>query len=290
MPDIVAIDFTNPIGNFPTEAMDWNIGNPFNITKFYPGAGQRLFLGRVHDCAHTKYWIDGGLVLELEATAVNQNFGLFVDRPAQAVDEIMISVRFDFVQSLKRTMRTSEPPHKYTVPFLGAIGVIATDADVTLPFPSPANVIGATCPHQYDPESTATGGGAPPDKERLKLNGPGAMYKNPRFAYPFHEFDFLRSPLSPNPPGGPSTEFTLEMTATANPAAATTVMSLSQSPASFPKDNDGHVFTSKFFTDFGAIKYAGVALSITDASTDWLQPSMGPLRARIKQLTVEFRP
>lgn len=33
---------------------------------------------------------------------------------------------------------------------------------------------------------------------------------------------------------------------------------------------------------------AGVALVITDGFTTWLQPSMGPLRARIKKLEVDF--
>jgi hypothetical protein len=284
------IDFTHPGGIYPTEAMDWNTGNPFDVSKSYPATAGILFLGRDHDCAHTKYFIDGGLILELETSAVNQAFGLYVARPAGLpVNQIHIVAVFDFFQSLKRVIRTSGPPQ--TVPFIGSVGVVANNADVLTGL-SDANDkrIAATCALNYDPDADPAAPGAPPSHQRLKLNAPGTMFSNPRPINDFHDFEFLRAPLPPKPVGGPL-EFTLEMTATAAaaPDFAMAWMQLSVVPAIFgPDGGPTKIATSKIFHDFDAITYAGVALAITDTDTTWIQPSMGPLRVRIKRLEVDF--
>ena len=276
----VSIDFTHPTGNYPTEAMDWNTGNPFDVSKFYPGTAGLLFLSRDQDCAHTRYSIDGGLILELETSAVNQAFGLFVARPPGPVNQIRIVAVFDFLQSLKRVIKASGPP--LMLPFIGSVGVVANDADVPTGLSDKNDGrIGATCALNYDPADD-------PD-QRLRLNAPGSMY-SAKPINDFHKFDFLRAPLSPRP-ASPSSEFTLELTATAAaaPAFATAWMQLSVLPATFgPDGGPAKIATSKIFHDFDTITYAGVALAITDTDTTWLQPSMGPLRVRIKKLEVDF--
>lgn len=66
-------------------------------------------------------------------------------------------------------------------------------------------------------------------------------------------------------------------------------MRLSVAPATFgPDGGPTKILKSRIFQDFDTITYAGVALAITDGFTTWLQPSMGPLRARIKKLEVDF--
>lgn len=287
----ISLDFTNPAGNYPTEPMDWNTGNPFDVSKFYPSTAGLLFLGRDHDCAHTRYYVDGGLVVELETTAVNQAFGLFVAKPSGPANQIHVVAVFDFIESLKQQIKTSAPPHKYTIPFVGSVGVVASNADLSTGLSPTDKRVGATCALNYDPDSPPTDPpSAPPSHQRLRLNAPGSMYSS-RPANDFHDFDFLRAPLSPNPPGGPAPEFTLEMTATAAvaPGFATAWMSLSVIPSTFgPDGGPTKIATSKVFHDFSTVTCAGVALAITDASTNWLQPSMGPLRARIKKLEVDF--
>lgn len=177
----VSIDFTNPVGNYPTEPMDWNTGNPFDVSKIYPGTDGMLFLGRDHDCAHTRYYIDRGLKVELETSAVNQDFGLFVARPPGPVNQIHIVTVFDFVESLKRETKTSAAPRRHTVPFVGSIGVVANNADVPSGLSAADKRIGATCVFNYDPDAPETiPPSAPPSEERLRLNAPGSMYSDPR--------------------------------------------------------------------------------------------------------------
>lgn len=288
----VTVDFTRPVGSYPVEAMDWNTGNPFDISKYYPSTAGLLFLGRDHDCAHTRYWIDGGLILELQTGSANQAFGLFVARPAGAVNQIRIATVFDFVQSLKQEVKTSPPPPRQTLPFIGSLGVVANDANVPTGLSASDKRVGATCVFNYDPDSPATvPPSASPSEQRLRLNAPASMYSNPRPNNDFHEFQFLRAPLSPHAPGRPLAEFTLEMTATAGtePNFATAWMRLSVSPAAFgPDGGPANAVTSKVFHDLDNVTYAGVALAITDTSTTGLQPSMGPFRARVKKLEVDF--
>ena len=296
----ISIDFTNPEGDYPTEPMDWNTGNPFDLSQIYPSTAGLLFLGRDHDCAHTRYYIDDGLVLELQTTAVNQAFGLFVAKPAGGVNEIKIVTVFDFLGSLKQEIRTSAG-HR-TVPFIGSVGVVANNAKLVADENDDGSVpigltradrrIAATCVLNYDPDGAETvPPSAPPSVQRLRLNAPGILYSSTGPKNPFHEFNFLRPRLSPKPPGGASPQFTLEMTATAatNPDFAKAWMRLSVAPPTFgPDGGPEKVAVSKVFQDFSAITYAGVALAITYTSTTWLQPSMGPLRARIKKLEVDF--
>lgn len=177
----ISIDFTRPVGNYPTEAMNWNTGNPFESWKFYPGTDGIPFLGRDHDCAETRYYIDGGLIVELEATAVNQAFDLFLAKPAGPLNEIRIVTVFDFVESLNREIRTSGGLRRHSLPFVGSVGVVANNADVPNGLSSAGKRIGATCALNYDPDAPETDPpSAPPSVERLRLNAPGAMYSDPR--------------------------------------------------------------------------------------------------------------
>ena len=204
----ISIDFTNPEGDYPTEPMDWNTGNPFDLSQIYPSTAGLLFLGRDHDCAHTRYYIDDGLVLELQTTAVNQAFGLFVAKPAGGVNEIKIVTVFDFLGSLKQEIRTSAG-HR-TVPFIGSVGVVANNAKLVADENDDGSVpigltradrrIAATCVLNYDPDGAETvPPSAPPSVQRLRLNAPGILYSSTGPKNPFHEFNFLRPRLSPTP-------------------------------------------------------------------------------------------
>jgi hypothetical protein len=286
----ISIDLSNPVGPYPVEPMDWNSGKPFDLSKFYPSTQGMLFLARDAGCEHTRYWIDGGLILELETSSINQAFGLFVARPAGTVSQINIIALFDFIECQKNEVQLSGPPGRATLPFVGSIGVVANNADLPSGLSANDSRIGATCVLNFDPEGPVTDPpSAPPSVQRLRLNAPASMYAKPRPDNPFHDYDFLRDHLSPHPPS--KTAFRLELSATAGsgPANATAWMRLTPTPAIFPPDGGpSKTVVSKLFKDLNAITCAGVALAITDATSTWLQSSMGPLRARIKSLEVDF--